>query len=178
MLNGTTTPLTTHQHDHSKLKNISTSIDPVSFIFKTCTIEHCVLHRSMEGVDVGQCNPPPPSVLANQNLPPMLPVEGRDGGGLKIIHIENGSLGDLAEVFLEMTHGFSVLVGSMVLLDSAKHVAAVGARNMPRTTFCGRSDSPGEFFAGGVMILHGVHFLLGEATNSPAINPIPPGSKF
>jgi hypothetical protein len=48
---------TTHRHDHSKLRNISTSFDPCKLICTTCPGEHTVLRRSIEGNDVGMDNP-------------------------------------------------------------------------------------------------------------------------
>ncbi len=49
---------TLHRHDPSKLRNISTSFDPASFICKPCTDEHCVLHRTMSARQTPQSFPP------------------------------------------------------------------------------------------------------------------------
>jgi hypothetical protein len=68
---------TTHRHDHSKLRNISTSFDPCKLICTTCPGEHTVLRRSIEGSDVGLDNPPV-FILSDQNFPPMVPAGGRE----------------------------------------------------------------------------------------------------
>jgi hypothetical protein len=66
---------TIHRHDHSTMRNISTSFDPNTLICKTCQGEHTVLHRSIEGSDVGMDNPPV-FILSDQNFPLMVPVGG------------------------------------------------------------------------------------------------------
>jgi hypothetical protein len=66
---------TTHRHDHSKLRNISTSFDPCKLVCTTCPGEHTVLRRTIEGTDVGLDNPPV-FILTDQNFPPMVPAGG------------------------------------------------------------------------------------------------------
>jgi hypothetical protein len=69
---------TTHRHDHTNARNISTSFDPNTFDCNTCQGVHKVLHRTVDGTDVGQ-NSPPVFVLTDQNFPPMVPVGGGRG---------------------------------------------------------------------------------------------------
>jgi hypothetical protein len=70
---------TAHRFDHAALRNISMSFDPSTLYCKSCQGAHPVLHRSIEGTDVGQDNPPV-FFLTDQNFPPMVPVGG--GGGV------------------------------------------------------------------------------------------------
>ncbi len=51
---------------------------------------------------------------------------GGEGECLKIIQIENGTLVELVDVFLELTKGFAVPAGTVLLISSASHMAAVG----------------------------------------------------
>jgi hypothetical protein len=92
---------TTHRHDHTNARNISTSFDPSTFDCNTCQGVHKVLHRTVDGTDVGQSSPPV-FVLTDQNFPPMVPVGG-EGECLKILQIENGTLVELVEAFLGLT---------------------------------------------------------------------------
>jgi hypothetical protein len=68
---------------------------------------------------------PPVFILSDQNFPSMVPVEG-EGECLKIILVENCALTDLVEVFLGLTRGFDMPAGTVVLMSSASHAAAVG----------------------------------------------------
>jgi hypothetical protein len=63
------------KHDCKHLRNISTSFDTGTLKCTTCTGGHTVLHREIEGEDVGQ-DCPPVFVLSDQNFPAMLPVGG------------------------------------------------------------------------------------------------------
>jgi hypothetical protein len=69
---------TTHRHDHVNARNISTSFDPNTFECNTCQGVHKVLHRTVDGTDVG-LNSPPVFILTDQNFPPMVPVGGGRG---------------------------------------------------------------------------------------------------
>jgi hypothetical protein len=161
--------LTTHRHDHTHTRNISFSFNPESLQCNTCSGEHRVLRRSVEGGDVGMDNPPL-FVLSDQNFPCMVPVEG-EGECLKIILVENGSLADLVEVFLGVTRGFDVPVGAVVLMASASHAAAVGAADYA-ADFVRASGTLRGAFAGSVTVMHGIPFLLGGTKNTPAIRAI------
>ncbi len=70
---------TIHRHDHTSMRNISTSFDPNTLSCTTCQGGHKVLHRTVEGTDVGMDNPPV-FILTDQNFPAMVPVGG--GGGV------------------------------------------------------------------------------------------------
>jgi hypothetical protein len=117
-------------------------------------------------MDVGM-DSPPLFVLTDQNFPPMVPAEG-EGECLKIIQIENGSLADLVEVFLGLTRGFDVPAGTVVLMASASHAAAIGAADYA-VDYVRASASLRGAFAGAVTVMHGIPFLLGGTTNTAAI---------
>ncbi len=86
---------------------------------------------------------------------------------MKIIQIENGTLVELVNVFFELTKGFAVPAGTVVLIASASHMAAgiaeyvavfVQARVLVRRTF-----------TNSIRVLHGVPLLLGGTGNTAAI---------
>ncbi len=81
----------------------------------TCQGELMVLHREIEGGDVGLDTPLFLSYLTND------PCGGR--GGQYIILIEHGTLAELVSVFLEITKAFAIPAGTVVLLASASHKA-------------------------------------------------------
>ncbi len=69
---------TIHRHDHTTMRNKSTSFDPSTLNCTTCPGVHKVLHRTVEGTDVGMNNPPV-FILTDQNFPAMVPVGGGRG---------------------------------------------------------------------------------------------------
>jgi hypothetical protein len=158
--------LTVHRHDHSTMRNISTSFCPNTLLCKTCQGEHTVLRRSIEGSDVGMDNPPV-FVLSDQNFPPMVPVGG-EGECLKIVQVENSSLADLAGVFLSVTRGFDLPAGTVILVSSASFAASVGTADYA-AEFVRVAAMLRNTFGGGVSVMHGIPFLLGGTKNSPAI---------
>jgi len=62
---------------------------------------------------------------SDQNFPAVIPVEG-DGDCFKILQVENATLSDLTTVFLAALEGFTVPAGTIVLISSVSHLAAVG----------------------------------------------------
>ncbi len=155
---------TTHRHDHANARNISTSFDPSTFDCNTCQGVHKVLHRTVDGTDVGQSSPPV-FVLTDQNFPPMVPVGG-EGECLKILQIENGTLVELVEAFLELTRGFDVPAGTVALLGSASHAALVGTAEYCAEFVRAAGQLRGAF-SGGINTLHGIPFLLGGTRYTP-----------
>ncbi len=157
---------TAHRFDHAALRNISMSFDPSTLTCKFCQGAHPVLHRSVEGTDVGQDNPPV-FVLSDQNFPPMVSVGG-EGECIKIVQVENGSLTELVEVFLGLTRGFDMPAGAVVLLSSPSYAAVVGTANYA-AEFVRSSGQLRNAFMGGVTVLHGVPFLIGGTDNTADI---------
>ncbi len=78
----------------------------------------------------------------------MVPVGGGTGECLKIVQIENGSFGDLVNVLLEMTQGFAVPVGKVILLPSASHAVSVGSAEYAKD-FVRAAQTLRRTFAGG-----------------------------
>lgn len=72
---------TTHRHDHSAMRNISTSFDPNKFVCTTCHGEHPVLCHTVEGNDV-RLGSPPVFILSDHSFPPMV------GECLKIVRLK------------------------------------------------------------------------------------------
>jgi hypothetical protein len=64
-------------------------------------------------------------ILSDQNFPPVIPVEG-EGECLKIFRIEDSTLDELVTSFMDLTSGFQIPAGSVVVLASASHLAWVG----------------------------------------------------
>jgi hypothetical protein len=99
----------------------------------------------------------------------MLPAGGDgDGTCLKIILIEHGTLAELVSVFLEITKGFAIPAGSVVLLASASRMAAVGTAEYA-SEFVRAAMKLKETLFGGVRVMHGIPILLGGTNNTPAI---------
>ncbi len=63
------------KHDFKNLRNISTSFDTSTLKCTTCTGGHTVLHREIEGEDVG-LDSPPVFVFTDQNFLARIPVGG------------------------------------------------------------------------------------------------------
>ena len=99
--------------------NASYSFDPATMQCHQCLGgPHGVIRGPGSGADADIF------VLADQNFPPALPTA--TGKCLAIVRIENGTLAELAEAFLEIAGGWAVGVGTLVLLASASHLGAVG----------------------------------------------------
>jgi hypothetical protein len=149
------------------MRNISTSFDPTTLRCTSCSNGHTVLHRIVDGLDVGLCSPPL-FVLSDQNFSPMLPVEREC---VKVVMVENGSLTDLVDVFLSLTKGFAVPAGAVVLIASASRAAAIGAAEYA-AEFVREVSRLGRTFTKGVHVMHGVPLLIGGISNTPAIRAI------
>jgi hypothetical protein len=110
--------ITNYRHSYLKRQNISASFKLENLLCHSCTgTEHQVLHRESERFSAKDLVPQA-FVLADQNFPSALPVEG-NGECLKIIRIENGGITELVEAFLEVTKGYVVPAGTVVVLTSA-----------------------------------------------------------
>jgi hypothetical protein len=117
---------TSHRFDFKNIRNLSTSFDTSTLKCTTCQQEHTVLRREIEGNDVG-LDIPPVFILSDQNFPSMIPAGGEgDSTCLKIILIEHGTLAELVSVFLEITKGFAIPAGTVVVLASASNMATAG----------------------------------------------------
>jgi len=154
--------------DYNSRRNICSSFNLDTFTCNNCTHkgEHVVLNRKAAGGD-GTEQVPPCFVLTDQNCPPLVPVEG-EGDCLKIIQVENASLSDLTDVFLAAVKGYAMPAGTVVLIGSVSHLAAVGtagyAEDLVRAFGAIRNT-----YRSGITIMHGVPLLLGGLTNKDTI---------
>jgi len=153
--------------DSQACRNISSSFDIEKFICTTCTNrgEHRVLVRKSEG-SASALKAPPCFVLADQNFSPTVSVEG-EGDCLKIIQVENASLHDLATVFLQAVKGFTVPAGTVILLSSLSHLAAVGTAVYAEDLVRAFRAIKG-MYGDGVTVMHGIPLLI-HGVSDPSI---------
>jgi hypothetical protein len=85
-------------------------------------------------------------------------VEG-EGDCFKVLQVENASLSDLTTVFLAAVEGFTMPAGTVVLISSLSHLAAVGtaayAEDLVKAFKAVRA-----VYSTGVNIMHGIPFPL------------------
>jgi hypothetical protein len=101
-------------------QNVSFSFNPSSFICNNCTANPA--HHILSGVSKDCCSV---FVLSDQCFPPAVPALGA-GDCINIIRIENGSVNELARLFVDVFAGAQIRVGSLILLNSVSHLAVVG----------------------------------------------------
>jgi len=143
--------------------NVSFSFDPSNLNCNNCGGGS---HKVVGGGRGGGGSGPGVYLLADQNFPPVVPDSiGMDC--LVIIRVENGSLLELANVFLETFRGCSFGLGSLVLLSSATHLAWAGVAAYAED-FVRASRLLSGGLGAGVSVRHGLPLLLG-GTNSPAL---------
>ena len=65
-------------------------------------------------------------VLSDQNFPATLPSDNTGLKCMKIVRIEGGRLGELADKFISLTAGWLVPPGSLLLIGSLSHLAETG----------------------------------------------------
>jgi hypothetical protein len=138
----------------SKL-NLSSSFDTGKVICNTCESKglHTVLHHGGEKFDkINQA--PRCFVLTDQNFPPAVPVAG-DGECLKIIAVEDGTLDELATAFLDITKGFSMPAGTVVVLCSVSNLAWAGTAAYAGEWMAVRRRIV-RMLGGGVEVIHGL----------------------
>ncbi len=78
---------------------------------------------------------------------------------MKIILIEHGTLAELVSVFLEITKGFAIPAGTVVVLASASNMATAGTAKYT-AEFVRANVKLRETLSGGVRVRLGVPFLL------------------
>jgi hypothetical protein len=91
---------------------------------------------------------------------------------MKVIQTEHGMLTELVGIFLEITKGFAIPAGTVVLLASASHMAGVGTAEYT-TDFMRANMCLREALSGRVRVIHGIPFLLGGTCNISAIRTMP-----
>jgi len=65
-------------------------------------------------------------VLADQNFPASLPSDNTGPKCIKILRIEGGRLGELADKMMSITAGWHIPPGSLILIGSLSHLAETG----------------------------------------------------
>jgi hypothetical protein len=159
--------VTNYRHIYTKLQNISTSFHMQTLKCTACIKgEHLVLHRENRHVD-GRNLIPQVFVLSDQNFPSVLPVE-EDGECIKIMRIEDGNVHELVSSFLEVTKGFVVPAGTVVVLSSVSQLARVGTEEYV-TQYIGDRGRLLGVFKGGVEVVHGIPILLSGISDRASI---------
>jgi hypothetical protein len=105
-------------------------------------------------------------MLTDQCFPPVLPANGEDDC-LAIVQIENGSLTELVEAFLDLVTGYDLLVGSVVVLSSATLLLRVGPAAYAQELVCAFTRVR-EAYAGSVRAVHGFP-IPQQGTNSEVL---------
>jgi hypothetical protein len=153
-----------HRHCFSTKSNISTSFDMETFVCNTCTFrgKHRVLWRETERPDTVD-DSPICFVLSDQCFPPVLPPED-EGECYKIIRIEDGGVVELVDTFIELTKGFAIPAGSVLLVSSASRLACIGTE-----AYAAEIDSAKhkllKAMGTGVSMLHGLPILFKGTCN-------------
>ena len=132
----------------------------------TCPLkpEHIVLYREANEKR-NLFHYPSVFIISDQSFPPNIPTGG-EGECLKIVRVEDGSLDELAAVFLEIIRPYAVPAGTVVLLHSISHLAWVGAAAFAEDfvrclqRICG-------VYRSGISVIHGVSVLLGGSNLRP-----------
>jgi hypothetical protein len=154
-----------HRHCYGKKSNISASFDLEKIACNTCTFggAHQVLHREVESTEALDASPVC-FILSDQCFPPIIPVEG-DGECFKILQIEDASIFELIVAFLDITKGFSVPAGSMVVLASASYLARAGTATYAAEYVRARGHLL-DAMGGGIELLHGFPIFLSGTEDS------------
>jgi hypothetical protein len=139
--------------------NLSTSLKLKDLKCNTCPEKgpHTVLFPNGGGHD--KTNQSPRCfVLTDQNFLPAVPVAG-EGECLKIVAVEDAKLSELADTFLELSKGFDIPSGSVVLLFSASHLAWAGPAAYSKEWVAARGKIMRVLGGGGVEIVQGFPLL-------------------
>jgi hypothetical protein len=140
----------------NKKQNVTFSFNPDTLECNSCGNTHSILDVNSSVY-----------ILSDQCFPAVLPAAG-DGGCINIIRIENGSLMELARLFVDLMIGVQVRVGSLILLSSVSNLAAVcTAAYAESLVRAGRHI--GQSMQGKVTVRVGVPILLGGAEGSSLV---------
>ena len=113
-------------HSFATNRNICSSFNTASLLCLTCSYkpEHKVL-SGLKEPDPPKYSCPVVFVLSDQSFPACFPTGG-EGECLKILRLEDGTLSNLTNIFLESVKQFIVPAGSVVLLHSTSLLAWAG----------------------------------------------------
>ena len=93
-------------------------------------------------------------ILSDQLFLAVVPTYD-DGDCLKITRIDEARLLELADYFIEVTKGFTVPAGTVVLLSSLNHLSWVGTAGYAED-FVAAKAKIFEIYGGGVQTIHGL----------------------
>jgi hypothetical protein len=145
--------------------NMSFSFDPHSLLCSNCPTRGG--HPVGEGGGGGGVRQT--FVLSDQNFSPVLPCS--EGECLKIIRVENGSLAEIVNCFLEVMKGREIPTGSVALLCSVAHLQMRGVAGY-MTDLGVEMEKIGSMFRGGVICLPGIPILIGGCSDGTATRSI------
>jgi hypothetical protein len=111
---------TVYKEDVSSLSVSSMSLNPVTWKCSVCPSAHSVFDANEKG---GRCV----IVLVDQNFPAVLPSS--ENRCLAIIRLDQGSLDDLIDLFVNITRQVTVPPGSVVLFGSLTSLSKVGLQS-------------------------------------------------
>ena len=153
----------------SAKRNLTASFDTASLTCKTCELkpDHTVLFSS-KNLDPKIQPEPVVFILADQSFPACVPAGGT-GHCLKIIRLEDGSLAELSNVFLETIQKHILPAGSVVLLHSLSHLKWVGTAAYAEDFVRSRQRILATYRS-GLSVLHGLPILAEGSTDSSLAN--------
>jgi hypothetical protein len=118
-----------YKEDVSSLSVSSMSLNPVTWKYSVCPSNHSVFDANEKG---GRCV----IVLVDQNFPAVLPSS--ENRCLSIIRLEQGSLDDLIDLFVNITRQVTVPPGTVVLFGSLTSLSKVGLQSYASACINGR----------------------------------------
>ena len=107
-------------------------------------------------------------ILSDQSFPASLPTGG-EGNCLHIIRLEDGSIPDLTNIFLDSLAPFGIPAGTVVLLHSLSHLAWVGPAAYAEDLVRARQRIT-NMYQSGILVLHGLPLSASGSTDSNIVN--------
>ena len=94
---------------------------------------------------------------------------GGEGNCLHIIRLEDGSIPDLTNIFLDSLAPFGIPAGTVVLLHSLSHLAWVGPAAYAEDLVRARQRIT-NMYQSGILVLHGLPLSASGSTDSNIVN--------
>jgi hypothetical protein len=139
-------------------QNVTFSFNPSTLMCSNCSVRPP--HHILNETSAGACTV---FVLADQTFPAVLPAMGASDC-INIIRVENGTVNEMARLFVDVFTGAQVRVGSLILIHSVSHLAAVGTATYAESLVVGTKFILTSF-GGKVTVRPGVPVLLGGLEN-------------
>ena len=145
-------------HSFKTKRIISASFNTATMLCVTCEDKHRhQVLRSERASSTSTLHYPSVFVLTDQSFPACLPTGG-EGECLKILRMEDASLADLTNIFLETVKGYEVSAGTIILIHSLSHLAWVGAAAYAEDLVRARQRICAVYRT-GLFVLHGPPIL-------------------